>query len=947
MGTSRTVPLSHPLPEDLSHRKVGRFVVKSRLGAGGMGEVYYAEDPRLRRPVALKRVARHLGNNPSARRHILQEAQRASSLISEHIAGVHDVFEENGEVFIVMEYVEGETLRKRLDRPLSLEQFFSIGMQCAEGLIAAHEHAIVHCDIKPENILITPENKVKILDFGVAKRLPMPGGTSTIDASTIDSRSQSGGTPGYMAPEVLLEGAPDVRSDIFSLGVVLYEMLTGVRPFAASSLVASSDRVLHEQPRSIRELKPGIPDKVAAVVMKAVAKAPEQRYASAHDLLEDLRSARAGNIPRATTELGQARRKRAMRWGRPAIAVVLLGIGLLALFRWWPRPTPMLAERGWVLIADFDAGGEGGIPETAVREGLTIALQQSHYVNVFPRARIYEVLQRMRRPRAHIDEALGREICQRENLQILLAGRVERSGKTFQITVRGIDPMRGNLLFAEQQRFDREDQFFAMTDRLASSVRRDLGESLERIQRNTQPLARVTTSSLEALQLYSQAKDAVLQGRNEPVAELLKSALRLDPGFAIAHLELGQHYLAVVGKNDKAVAEHERAYQLRENVTDRERRRIEAGYYRLVEQYEEEQQALEALVRLYPDDEEAHQDLAGAYYDLNEIDKAILEVQQVLRLNRSSVLAYGNLVLFFAYQSRAQEAIAVFQQARQSGVDTPRMHWGLGLAYLGMDQVAKAQDAFREIGRGTETDRELRDLCLAVADLYAGKLNGARTQLSKQVSEAQPAAGGLQTFSRYLLGSIYLTQGDRQRAAREAELILRVPGSGLQVTDLLNAGTLYARSGRIASARQVLREIDEAGKKFPGSVNRSSKHNLEGEILLTEGKPVEAESAFVAAAQDFAQPLPHIGLARAYEMEGQWNAAAREWEQVLASYGEVLHNGFPPDLAYADLRLGRLYAQASNSEQARNHYERFLKRWQQADDTRLLATVNREINGLL
>lgn len=946
MGTSLRTPLTLPLPEDLSHSKVGRFLVRSRLGTGGMGEVYYAEDTKLRRPVALKRVACHLGNNRSARRHILQEAQRASALNSEHIASVHDVFEANGEVFIVMEYVEGETLRKRLQQGVLLEQFFSIAMQCAEALTAAHEHAIVHCDIKPENIMITAENRVKILDFGVAKHLPRAEGSSTVDASTIDARSQTGGTPGYMAPEVLLGGVPNVRSDIFSLGVVLYEMLTGVRPFAASSLVASSDRVLHEQPKAIRELRPEIPEDVAAVVMKAVAKAPEQRYASASDLLEDLRSASAGNVPRATTELGRARLRRSMRWWLSATTVALLGIGLWAAFRWWPRPAPMLAERGWVLIADFDATPEGSPPETAVREGLTIALQQSQYVNVFPRARIYDVLQRMRRPKAQIDEALGREICQRENLQVLLAGSVERSGQMYQITVRGIDPIRGNLLFAEQERFDREDQFFAMTDRLASSVRRDLGESLERIQKNTQPLARVTTSSLEALQLYSQAKDAALQGKNEPVAELLKSALRLDPGFAIAHLELGQYYLAVVGKNDKAVAEHEQAYQLRENVTDRERRRIEAGYYRLVEQYELEQQALEALVRLYPDDEEARQELAGAYYDLNDIEKAIRELREVLRLNAASAPAYDNLVLLLAYQSRPQQAIGTFEEARQRGVETPRMHWGLGLAYLNLNQVSKAQDAFREIGRGTETDRELRDLCLAVADLYAGKLNAAKLQLSKQVGETQAAAGGLQTFSRYLLGSIHLAQGDKRAAAQEAELILRVPGSGLQVTDQLNAGILFARSGRLGSARDVLRNIEEAGKKFPGAANRSSQHNLEGEIRLAEGKPVEAGSTFVAAAQDFAQALPHLGLARAYEMEGEPGAAAREWEQVLASSGQVLHNGFPPELAYADLRLARIYREASNSEQARNHYKSFLKRWPQADDVQLLANVNRELRGL-
>jgi tetratricopeptide (TPR) repeat protein/predicted Ser/Thr protein kinase len=945
MGTARKIPAVSPFPEDLTGCKVGRFVVKKRLGAGGMGEVYSAEDTKLRRPVALKRVARRLGNNPAARIQILQEAQRASALTSEHIASVHDVVEENGELFIVMEYVEGETLRKRLDRPIALKEFFAIATQCAEALTVAHSHDIVHCDIKPENILITGENKAKILDFGVARRCRPTTEGSTLGESTIDPSGLTGGTPGYMAPEVLLERVPDARSDIFSLGVVLYEILTGQRPFFAGSFVASSERVLHERPAAIRELRPDVPESVASIVTKAMAKAPEQRYASASELLDDLQRAATGTTPQASTEALRVRHRRVVRRWAVASVAVLLAIGLVALLRWKTAP-PVLAERGWVLITDFDSGDDGTVPATAVREGLTIALEQSRYVNVFPRSRVYEVLQRMRKPGARIDEALGREICQRENLAILLVGSVDHSGQTFQIAVRGVDPVHGNLLFAERERFDGENKFFEKTDALASNVRRDLGESLEHIQKGTRPLARVTTSSLEALQLYSRAKEAVEQGKNEPVAELLKSALRLDPGFAMAHLELGQYYLAVVEKNDKAVAEHERAYLLRENVTDRERRRIEALYYGILEQYEDEQQALEALLRLYPDDEEAHEELARAYYDLNEVDRAIPELRQVLRLNPSSARGYGDLVLFLAYGSQSQAAVTAFHEAQNHGVETPRMHWGVGLAYLGLEDVPQAQREFEQIGRSTETDRQLRDLCLAIVDLYRGQLNSAKAKLTQQARAVPPEAGGLQIFTRYLLGRIYLAQGDRQAAAREADLILRVPLSGLQVTDLRNAGILYARSGEIDKAEQVARQIDDLAKKLPSSSNRSGLHNLEGEIFLAQGKAPEAENEFVAAAQDVAKPLTHMGLARAYEMEGQWEAASREWEQVVSSYGQVLHNDFAPDLAYAELQLGRLYRRMNNPALARSHYERFLKRWQEADDAKLLARATREFTGL-
>ncbi len=621
---------------------MGRFVIRSKLGAGGMGEVYYAQDSALKRPVALKRVSNKLGGDREARQHILREAQRACALKSEHIASVYDVIEDLGQLFLVMEYVEGETLRERLRRPITLEQFFEIATQCAEALVAAHEHGILHCDIKPENIILTPAGQVKILDFGIAKHLPRSDQSSTLDSSRV------GGTPAYMAPEVLLEKLPDTRSDIFSLGVVLYEMLTLKNPFFTSSFVATSERILHETPTSIRRFNAHVPQGLDLLVMKAMAKSPAQRYADARELQEDLRAVQAGVIPKKLAPMVSLQEHRKKRnWLVAAIVVVVVVAAIFAILRSRHR-YPILAERGWVLISDFETSGDGAIPDKGVREGLTIALQQSRYVNVFPRTRVYEVLQRMKKegmPR--IDEALGREICRRENLQVLLTGNTERMGQVFQITVRALDPVRGGLLFAERERFDREDQFFEKADGLAKTIRKELGESLDRIDKSTRPLAKVTTTSLEALQLYSWAKDAQDQGKDEQVEGLLKGALRLDPDFAMAHLRLGEYYSSAVGKNARAVAELERAYQLRQGVTEREQHKIEAGYYNMQERYDNEAQSLSILVSLYPDDEEAHQELASAYRDLNQLDKALLELREVLRLNASSAPTYQNLVLYF------------------------------------------------------------------------------------------------------------------------------------------------------------------------------------------------------------------------------------------------------------------------------------------------------------
>jgi tetratricopeptide (TPR) repeat protein/predicted Ser/Thr protein kinase len=919
---------------------VGRFVIRSKLGAGGMGEVYYAQDSALKRPVALKRVSNKLGGDREARQHILREAQRACALKSEHIASVYDVIEDLGEVFLVMEYVEGETLRQRLRRPITLEQFFEIATQCAEALVAAHEHGILHCDIKPENIILTPVGQVKILDFGIAKHLPHSDQSSTLDSSRV------GGTPAYMAPEVLLEKLPDTRSDIFSLGVVLYEILTLKNPFFTSSFVATSERILHETPASIRRFNAHVPQALDFLVMKAMAKSPAQRYADARELQEDLRAVQAGVVPKKLTPLVSLQEDRKKRnWLVAAIMVVVVVAAVFAIL-WWTHRYPILAERGWVLISDFEASGDGAIPDRGVREGLTIALQQSRYVNVFPRTRVYEVLQRMKKegvPR--IDEALGREICRRENLQVLLTGSTERIGQVFQITVRALDPVQGGLLFAERERFDREDQFFEKADGLAKTIRKDLGESLDRIDKSTRPLAKVTTTSLAALQLYSRAKDAQDQGRNEQVEGLLKGALQLDRDFAMAHLRLGEYYSAAVGKNGRAVAELEQAYQLRQGLTEREHYRIEAAYHGLLEQYEEEAQSLDILVSQYPDDEEAHLELAGACRDIGKLDRAIAELREVLRLNPNSAPAYRNLVLYLARSNDNEAAISTGREAQRLGVDAPQMYWGLGLAHLALGDVAIARQDFERTGQGTATDRELRELNLVIADLYEGKLDSAKARLAAEIQAVPALGGGVPTIRRSLLGRIHLSQSNLREASLEAHLILQVPSTGLQTYDLLNAGTLYARTGRVDQARQVLRRMDESRRSVPSSWNQSCYYNLEGEIWLAAAMPQEAEKSFTSASREYPQVFSHAGLAHAYQAQKRWNLAAQEWEQVLGRKGEILQDGFPPDLAYAHVEAARVYRALNNHDLARNHYEEVLRMWRHADEP-LLKDVKRELKEL-
>jgi tetratricopeptide (TPR) repeat protein len=457
----------------------------------------------------------------------------------------------------------------------------------------------------------------------------------------------------------------------------------------------------------------------------------------------------------------------------------------------------------------------------------------------------------------------------------------------------------------------------------------------------------VTTTSLEALQLYSQAKDAKDQGKDEQAPALLQAALRLDPDFAMAHMRLGQYYAAVIGRNEKALAELERAYQLRQGVTDREQRRIEAEFYDLQERYDDKAQSLRVLISLYPDDEEAHVELAGAYYDLGQLDQAISELHEALRLNPFSAPAYSGLVLYLARANRAEDAIADAREAAQRGVSSARMQWGAGLAYLGRGDVFKARQEFQRIGHATEIDRDLQELCLVAADLYEGRLGLARAELEKQIQEVPAQSGGLQLSRRYLLGRIHLSQGNARKAEVQADLMLRIPRTGLQASDLLNAGVLYAGAGRADKAHQVLMRLDDTRTSISSSWNQENFHNLEGEISLAAKKPEQAEVAFRSTGSAFTHFVSSTGLARAYQAQRRWDLAAHEWEQVLNRKGEILQNGYPPDLGIAHLEAARVYRQMNNRELAREHYEEAVRMWQHADDFAELRDAQRELRQLV
>jgi len=916
-----------------------------------MGVVYKAEDLKLGRLVALKFLPDELARDKHALERFRREARAASALNHPNICTIYDIEEADGQHFIAMELLEGKTLRQRIaGKPQPVDEVLEFGEQIAGALDAAHKKGIIHRDIKPANILITNDRQVKILDFGLAKLKPVPAavaaskeGATTADAEEqLTGRGAAVGTVAYMSPEQLLGGEVDEHSDIWAAGCVLYWMVAGRGPFSEAPSPHVIADILHQQPDSPSSFNPRAPAALDGIVLKCLEKCPGDRYQSARELaaaLHDL--AHPGNHIPAVPK-SRLRLPRLLLIGALLAAMVIV-LFLLGVYHY--RGRQLAVERGWVLICDFDNTAGNEIPDEALREGLTIDLMQSRYVNVFPRSRAYEVLERMKRPAVqHIDAPLGREICRRENVDVLIAGTVARIGEAFQITVQGIDPVRGNALFAEKARFGRGKEFLVQIDELSVRLRRDLGESLSAIKTSSRPLAQVTTPSLQALQLYSQAADAITQGKIDEASAFLQSAVSLDPRFAMAHRMLGFCYSWMVGPNERARAELQLAYDLRGEVTDRERLWIEAEYCSLQGRGEQAEQALKALVALHPADSDAHYQLAMAYYNLRKLPLAIDEMNESLRLNPHSAPAYGKLVVFLARTNQRAEAIRKYQEASRLGLHSPYLHWGLGLAYLGLRQMADARKEFAQFELGSTSDRELGQVYLAITDLDEGRVSSAAARLSSP-SAAAPG-GRAWLMSRCLLGRISLLQDKPAAAIRQASAILARPETDLLTVDLLKAGLLCADSGEIQQARDVLRRLNAIRSQNPSGWNSRCADELEGEIAMAEGDAGRAVTSFrraIAAAPD---PALHRALALVYQRQEQWEPARQEWEQFVAARGAVLQNEFPPDLVVAHLNLARLLVRRGETRTAEEHYRKVLELWSDADQLSLRRAAAQELRQL-